>query len=78
MILNNLCMTPVKDSCFIEAQWKLCLLGVSGVLWGKSANTSYHNVRIYNIHTYCLCHGTLFVQPVYRLDLVGREGAYIW
>ena len=35
--------------------------------------TSYHNIRIYNIHTYCLCHGTLFVQPVYRLALVVCE-----
>ena len=37
--------------------------------------TSYHNIRIYNIHTYCLCNGTLFVQPaaVYRLVLAVCE-----
>ena len=35
--------------------------------------TSYHNIRIYNIHTYCLCHDVLFVQLVYRLALVMCE-----
>ena len=40
--------------------------------------TGYHNLRMYNIRTYCLCHGTLSVQPVYRLALVVYEGAYIW
>ena len=35
--------------------------------------TSYHNIRIYNIRTYCLCHDTLFVQPVYRLAIAVCE-----